>query len=176
MTQWGPTKCYTVLDNKELENYFIAVNAVVLACKNINLITSRRRSSKRGSSTGQSFQAVSTTTLPHHGGSTTHGRYFCNIWCIFRHFPAARTRSASSPEPPKPHSEATQLSAGFQETNSPNTKHPHTAYAFTYAFLLLSQRCSKIKAQFHIQKYPLQLLSLIPMSCFDACICVHVLI
>lgn len=115
-------------------------------------------------------------TLPY-GGSTTHGRYFCNIWCIFRHFPAARTRSASSPEPPKPHSEATQLSAGFQETNSPNTKHPHTAYAFTYAFLLLSQHCSKIKAQFHIQKYPLQLLSLIPMSCcFDACICVHVLI
>lgn len=33
------------------------------------------------------------------------------------------------------------------------------------------------KAQFHVQKYPLQLLSLIPMSCcFDACICVHVLI
>lgn len=65
----------------------------------------------------------------------------------------------------------------FRKPTPQITKHPHTAYAFTYAFLLLSQHCSKIKAQFHIQKYPLQLLSLIPMSCcFDACICVHVLI
>lgn len=68
---------------KITENYFIAVDAVVFACKNTNLITSRRRSSKHGSSTSQSFQAVSTTTSPHHGGNTTNGRYFCSIFGVF---------------------------------------------------------------------------------------------
>lgn len=70
------------------------------------------------------FQGCLRDTSPHQDGNTSHDRNFCSTWCIFRHYLAIRIRRTC--RIPSPSSKTTELSTGFQETSSQNTKYPHS--------------------------------------------------